>query len=136
MKRRTLFALFLSTTPALAHSFKFGDVAIGHAWALVSAGAETSAMMPLFNSGSTADSLIGAHTDAATSVELREANRIVLEFPLEPNKPLPMRAAAKHLHLVGLKKTLVKGDRISMTLKFKRAGEITVELHINDTAGE
>jgi periplasmic copper chaperone A len=32
--------------------------------------------------------------------------------------------------LVGLKKPLVKGDRLPLTLRFERAGELQVELEV------
>ena len=136
MKRRLFLSLFFVPTASFAHSYKQGAIAIGHAWALVSSGTETVAMMPLYNTADTQDSLIGVSCDAATSVELRDVEITVAEFVLLPRKPFPMRATAKHLQLIGLKRPLVKGDRVSMTLKFRNAGEITLELHINETAGE
>jgi periplasmic copper chaperone A len=136
MKRRTLLAILLFPTTALAHSYKFGALAIGHAWIMANPALEASAMVPIVNGGAEQDSLIGAKSDLAQSVELRDGDATVPEFLLEPNKPFPMRVAAKHLQLIGLKKPLVKGDRVSLVLKFKRAGETTIEFHVNDKAGE
>jgi periplasmic copper chaperone A len=136
MKRRHLLSVFLLPTVAFAHSYLFGAIAVGHAWVMESAGPNTNAMMPMVNNGSVLDSLISAQTEAAERVELRDADNVVASFVLEPHRPLPMRAAAKHLQLIGLRKPLIKGDNISLTLKFAMAGEAKIELHVSDKAGE
>ena len=136
MKRRSLLAFLFCPAVARAHSYKVGAISIGHAWAMATSAAETSVMMPFVNNGAVDDSLVGARCDLAQSVELRDGQTVVSEFLLEPNKPFPMRAAAKHLQLLGLKRALSKGDVISMTLIFKSAGEAKIELHVNNHAGE
>jgi periplasmic copper chaperone A len=136
MKRRNFIALLFFPSAAWAHSYKFGNLAIGHAWIMANPGLEVSAMVPIINGGTEADSLIAATSDIAQSIELRDSAGAVTEFLLEPNKPFPMREAARHLQLFGLKKPLIKGDRVNVILKFKIAGETTIEFHVNDKAGE
>jgi periplasmic copper chaperone A len=136
MKRRTFLLFLLAAPAAKAHSYKFGTMAIGHAWARATTEAETSAMMPFLNGGAKTDYLISATSEAADKIELRDGATLVSEFEIVPQKPFPMRSAAMHLQLIGLKKPLAKGDHITLTLKFKLAGETTIELHINDQAGE
>ena len=136
MKRRIFLALMLLPTLAQAHSSKLGNIAIGHSWALPSSTAEAQVMMPLLNNGETPDSLIAASSPIATSVELRDADQVETEFVLEPHKPFPMRAAARHLHLLGLNQALVQGAMFPLTLKFKTAGEIEIQIHIADKPGE
>lgn len=137
MKRR-IFILGMLGWPvlALAHSFKVGDIAIGHAWALPTTQQDAQVFMPLLNSGKTQDSLIAARTDIASLVELRPYNKYdempMQEFVLDPGKPFPMRPTARHLRLVGLSKPLVNGDKFKMVLDFLNAGEVEIEVHVQD----
>ncbi len=136
INRRQLLIIGLLPTAALAHSTRFGSLAIGHAWIQASPTSEASAMVPLINEGRENNNLIGAHCDIAQAVELRDGDRAVSEFILEPGKPFPMRVNAKHLQLVGLKTPLVKGDRVLIKLHFQILGETTLEFHVSDKAGE
>ena len=140
MKRRTFMLLAFMPSLAHAHSYKLGDMAIGHAWGLPSKDGETQIFMPLFNSGSTTDTLVSASCEFAKSAELRISNDYTrpaeLGFVLEPKKPFPMRPTANHIRLVGQTKPLLAGDHISIILKFMTAGETKIEVHIQDKAGE
>lgn len=136
MNRRTLMILGLLPSLAFAHSTKIGAIAIGHSWALPSSGPEAQVMMPLVNSGETADELIAATSPLASRIELQNANTAVVEFKVEPKKPFPMRAAAFHLQLFGLAKPIVAGDKFPMTLIFKNAGRIEIQIHVSERAGE
>ncbi len=140
MKRRTFLLFALLPSLAYAHSYKLGDIAIGHAWGLPSKDGETQIFMPLFNGGSTSDTLASAAYENAKSAELRISNDYTAPaetgFELRPKKPFPMRPTASHIRLMGLFKPLVAGDRISLTLKFLTAGETKIEVHIQDKAGE
>jgi periplasmic copper chaperone A len=137
MKRRLFItAVGLLPSLALAHSTKIGFIAIGHSWALPSPRGESQVMMPLFNSGAEADSLIAAKSSVADHVELRVGNLPVEEFVLEPKKPFPMRAVADHIALIGLKKPLEIGEVFPLTLVFKKAGEIKIEIFVAEKANE
>ena len=140
MKRRSFLLLALLPSLARAHSYKLGDIAIGHAWGLPSKDGETQIFMPLFNGGTTTDTLVSASYENAKSTELRSNNDYSQPFEtgfvLAPKKPFPMRPTANHIRLLGLAKPLISGDRISMTLKFQTSGETKIEVHIQDKAGE
>jgi periplasmic copper chaperone A len=141
MKRRS-FVLLVAAWPkmAAAHSFKVGVINIGHAWALPTTLQDAQVFMPLLNTGRVQDSLVAARTDIAPLVELRANNRYddapLHEFLLDGGKPFPMRPTSKHLRLVGLAKPLVKGDRFKLVLDFLNAGEIEIEVHVEDKSGE
>ena len=140
MKRRSF--LFLSLVPSLAyaHSYKLGDIAIGHAWGLVSKDGEIQVFVPLLNTGTKSDTLISVTCENTRSAELRLNNDYTLPpetgFTLEPSKPFPMRPSAKHIRLLGLTKPVKMGDRISVILKFENAGETKIEVHIQERPGE
>ncbi len=140
MKRRSFLLLALVPSLAQAHSYKLGDIAIGHAWGLPSKDGETQIFIPLFNSGNIVDTLVSASYENAKSAELRISNDYSKPpetgFELAPKKPFPMRPTAHHIRLMGLTKPLTSGDRISITLKFQTAGETKIEVHIQDKAGE
>ena len=140
MKRRTFLLFALLPNLANAHSYKLGEVAIGHAWGLPSKDGEIQIFMPLFNGGSATDTLISVSYESAKSAELRISNDYSKSaeagFVLQSKKPFPMRPTANHIRLIGLAKPLVSGDRISITLKFQTAGETKIEVHIQDKAGE
>jgi periplasmic copper chaperone A len=140
MKRRSFLCLLAIPTLADAHSYKLGNIAIGHAWGLPSRNGETQIFMPLFNSGTEEDSLVGASFAQVKSTELRlnsdYSTPAETSFALLPKKPMPMRPKARHIRLMGLTKPLLAGDIIAVTLKFATAGETKVEVHIQDKAGE
>ena len=136
MKRRNFLGLLLLPHVAWAHSFRLEAIQIGHAWGQPSNGPETSVMMPMLNTSAEADALISASSPKAQSIELRDGDTKVDEFTLEPNHPLPMRAAAKHLQVIGLAKPLAKGEKLPLTLTFKIAGQISIDVHIADKAGD
>jgi len=140
MKRRSFLLLTLMPTIANAHSYKLGNIAIGHAWGLPSKDSETQIFMPLLNGGTAEDSLVSVIYEAAASTELRLNSDYTKPaesaFILAPQKPFPMRPTAKHIRLIGLTKPLLAGDRIQITMKFAIAGETKIEVHIQDKAGE
>ncbi|MDE2445853.1 MAG: copper chaperone PCu(A)C [Alphaproteobacteria bacterium] len=140
MKRRILLALALWPTLAMAHSYKLNSLAIGHAWGLPTKNDETQIFMPFLNLGTMTDRLIGVKTPSATGFALRLNDDATTApeaaFVLEPGKPMPMRPTARHISLLNMAKPLAKGDQVSLTLVFEKAGETTIEVHIQDKAGE
>jgi copper(I)-binding protein len=46
-----------------------------------------------------------------------------------------MRPSARHLRLIGLRQTLLKGDKFSLVLDFRDAGEIEVIVFVEDKEG-
>jgi periplasmic copper chaperone A len=124
---------------AWAHSFKVGQIAIGHVWGLPSESNETQVFVPISNRGQEADELVAARSPICTMIELRQNNRYddpaLKSIELQAGKPVAMRKAARHLRLIGLTKPLKSGDRFEMTLDFLKAGETVVEVIVEDGAG-
>jgi periplasmic copper chaperone A len=141
MKRRIFLTGLLSwPVAALAHSYKAGDIAVGHAWALPSQQTDGQVFVPMLNGGKADDALVAVRSNAASLVELRQNNHYddapLQQFALPPGRPFPMRPTAHHLRLVGLSKPLVKGDRFKIVLDFLNAGEIEIEVHVQDKPAE
>jgi periplasmic copper chaperone A len=141
MKRRSLILLVAGwPLAAIAHSFKVGAINIGHAWALPTTQQDAQVFMPLLNTGNVQDSLVAARTDIASLMELRPNNKYddapQRAFVLDGGKPFAMRPTSKHLRIVGLAKPLVKGDTFIIVLDFLNAGEIEIEVHVEDKPGD
>jgi copper(I)-binding protein len=139
MLRRTFLLAFFAPTFAQAHSFRHGDIAIGHAWALPSEQNDGQVFFPLANQGTGHDELVAARSEICSSIELRLNNRYddppLTAIALDPKKPVPMRPTARHLRLLGLKQPLKQGDRFNLILDFLNAGETTIEVIVEEKPG-
>lgn len=135
----SLLAMAATTSTALAHSFKIGEIAIGHVWGLPSETRETQVFVPLSNRGKQGDALVAARSPVCSMIELRQNNRYddpaLTSIAADPGKPVAMRKGARHLRLIGLTKPLKVGDRFDMILDFEKAGEVTVEVIVEDGSG-
>ncbi|MGG5810536.1 copper chaperone PCu(A)C [Falsiroseomonas sp. CW058] len=118
-----------------------GDVAVSAAWTrAVGATAPTAAgYMTLRNRGAAPDRLVAAETPAARSVEIHEQRMeegVMRMRPLPDGVPLPpgetvtLGPGGTHLMLVGPTRALARGERVPLTLRFERAGEVRVELSV------
>ena len=140
MRRRTFLLGLLIPAPAEAHSSRLGDIMIGHSWALPSQQTDGQMFFPLLNTGKTADALVAARSEICGLIELRQNNRYddapLASIPLDPGRPIPMRPTARHLRLVGLSQPLAAGGRFAVTLDFLNAGEIEIEVIVEDGPGE
>ena len=123
--------------PALAraHSYRLGDIAIGHAWALpAQVSREGQAFVPLLNAGREQDELVAARSSVCGAIELRRNNRYddppQPSFILPPGEPFAMAPTARHLRLMGLSGPLAQGQRFTIILDFLNAGEAEVAFRV------
>lgn len=126
---------------ARAHSYRLGDIAIGHAWALpAQVSRDGQAFVPLVNDGKVADELVAARSSVCGAIELRRNNRYddppLTSLLLEPGKPLPMRPTARHLRLMSLRDPLILDQHFTIILDFLNAGEMEVEFHVENAPGD
>jgi len=145
MTFRSLFAvaaMFVSVG-AIAHDYRAGDIYISHPYARASVPGQTSggAYLTLENKSTSADTLLSAETPAAGSVEIhtmsmqdnvmrmREVDGIDLPagtiVTMQPGKGF-------HLMLMNLKAPLKVGDKVPLTLHFKKAGKLETSLWVED----
>jgi periplasmic copper chaperone A len=141
MKRRALLLLPFLAVPVLAHSKKHGSIKIGHVWALPSlAGQDGQCFMPLLNTDSATDALAAARSEICSTIELRRNARYddpaETQFEVKQNKPVAMRPQAVHLRLIGLAKDLKLGDRFNLILDFMNAGEVELEVYVENAPGD
>ncbi len=139
---RTLLALAacLLVQAAGAHDYTQGDLAIGHPWSRPTMPGMSMgvAYLSITNRSKAADALIAASTPAATKVEFHETRvadgmarmRPLMEIDIPPGETVKIQPGGIHLMLVGLEAPLELGKSVPLTLEFRQAGKITVELAI------
>ena len=139
-RRHLVAALLIIPGVARAHSTRHGNIAIGHAWALPSQQADGQVFFPLANQGNEHDELVAARSSICSMIELRQNNRYdnppLASLAVEPKKPVPMRPTAKHLRLIGLKQPLKSADRFTIILDFLNAGEVEIEVFVEERPGD
>ncbi|QJE73705.1 copper chaperone PCu(A)C [Aerophototrophica crusticola] len=141
MLRRAFLALALLTAagPALAHSYKGGDVMVGHPWAEPADGPQATAFVALLNGGKQADKLLRASTPRAAKVEIRDLvggkPAVVPSLEVKPNAPVAMRPGARDLLLTGLTQPLKLGDKFPLVLEFEKGGKVEVEVFVETAPG-
>jgi copper(I)-binding protein len=94
------------------------------------------------NFSSEPDTLLSASTDGADMAEVHEmkvgANDVMQMSPVEGGLMIPaqgfqeLKQGSYHIMLMNLKKPLVAGESLDLTLTFKNAGEIKVIVPIKD----
>ncbi len=124
-------------TPA---DVRIGDIAISQPWARATAGQTPTggAYITLRNTGGAADRLIGATTPAAKQAELHIHQmdgavmrmRAIDAIELPPGASVSMGPGGLHIMLLALKSPLKEGDRLPLTLRFEKAGEVAIEAQI------
>lgn len=136
MRRRLILAAPLALVAlraAWAHSYKLGNIEIGHPWARPSVTEAAAVFVALSNTGRNTDRLVGGTTPIAKEVLLRAEDGSPLEYlELLPHHPLALRPGRKYVALRGLKGPLALGDSFPLTLRFDRAGEVTITVMVED----
>jgi copper(I)-binding protein len=128
----------LAAAPAFGHDYTAGSLKIAHPWSRATPKGATvgGGYMTITNNGSAADRLLGGTPDAAKAFEIHKmsmeqgvAKMRPVEGGLEikPGETVTLDPGGYHVMLVGLKHPLKKGERISATLDFAKAGKVKVE---------
>lgn len=112
------------------------DITVTDAWVRESPMVERAgaAYMVIQNGGSAEDRLLAATTNAAATVELHESKEMNGMMTMEPVEAIVIPAGGQaelkpgglHVMLIDLQAPLAAGDEVSLTLRFERAGEMTV----------
>jgi hypothetical protein len=116
------------------------DLEVTQAFARASVGASdtTAAYLTITNRGRTDDRLTGARCAAAAAVELHTMKmsggmmhmRAAETAAVPAGGSVAFAPGGDHLMLIGLKTSLKAGDKLTLTLIFERAGEVTVEAEV------
>ena len=124
-----------------AHSYKLGDLSVGHIWAPVPV--EGARSIPVYagvlNQSDQPITLVGATISVATEVRIRKARNGSVQWPdrieFKPGSPFALAPWREHLWITGLKSPLEEGDSFQLTLDFDRAGKLDVMVKIESGAG-
>ena len=135
-------AALLVSSVVLAHSYEKGDLQIRHPWSRATApGAKVAVgYMEIRNNGRQPDRLVAASTEVAQRVEMHITQRDgevmrmrqVKAFEIPARERFTLAPVGPHLMLVDIVRPLKKGERIPVTLRFERAGELRIELEVQE----
>jgi len=123
--------------PALAAD-KIGNLVVEKAWARASVARNGAAYLTVRNDGKAVDKLIGVSAPVAKLAELHTITMkegVMRMTPLKaieinPGEPTVMRPGGNHVMLLGLKQKLLKGQSFPLTLRFEKAGKLTVTVRV------
>ena len=141
---RSLYLLFalaiFSGTATSAKNYQTGTIHIVAPFsrALPPISKNGAVYLTLTNHGHLSDQLIGAATPIAEYAEIHTHQmedgmmkmRKVGQVELPPNEEVAFAPGRNHIMLIGLSQTLKEGERFSLMLHFKEAGQTIVEVII------
>ena len=137
-----VFLAVLCAGAAWPHSHEKGDIQVRHPWSRATpAGAKVAVgYMEIRNRGKQPDRLLSASSAVAGRVEMHITERDgevvkmreVKAFEIPARERYELRPGGSHLMLVDIVRPLKRGERFTMTLRFERAGEMEVELEVQE----
>ncbi|WPB83192.1 copper chaperone PCu(A)C [Sediminicoccus rosea] len=134
-------ALLPLAGPALAQDrvTELGPLRIVNPWTRAAGqGMQGGGFLVIRNTGATPDRLVSASSPAAGRMELhthvRDGDvmrmRPVNDIPVPANGEVSLQPGGLHLMLIGLTQPMNAGQTIPVTLRFERAGEVTIQLAV------
>ncbi|HSY30209.1 MAG TPA: copper chaperone PCu(A)C [Burkholderiaceae bacterium] len=145
MIRRCTLALgaVLFMNLALADDSHIGTIQINHAHARPTVPGQLSgaAYLSIENKGSHSDKLLTVSSPIAASAEVHNTimdgnimrMREVSELEVQSSARVVMAPGdGYHIMLVGLKKALVPGEKIPLSLRFEKAGKLEIEAVVDN----
>jgi hypothetical protein len=140
MKFSTLIFTFLMVSISLVACQGESALTVEEAWARPGpAGSNSAVYFLIDNPTNREDSLIGASSSSASQVEIHlsmmGADETMSMHPQE-SVPIPERGQVTfepgglHVMLVNLKRDLAEGEQIELILRFREAGEITLQVPV------
>lgn len=134
-------ALFVVVSSSvMAHSYKLGNIAVGHIWAAPPGPDGGIAVYgPFLNQGDKPIQLEGATTPIAERVDLRRPDKSPEDWEepikLEPGEPFALAPWREHLWITEPSEEIVEGDVFDLTLDFGAAGSLTVKVEVEPEGG-
>ena len=132
-----LVAGFVLASAAMAQST---GISIAKPWTRATApgAAVGGGFATIRNSGKTADRLVGASSPVAAGTELHQMAMVgdvmkmreVKSLIVPAGGALELKPGGYHMMLINLKAPLKQGDKVPVTLKFEKAGEVKIELAV------
>lgn len=123
-----------------AHDYTHGSLAITHPWArFTPPGAPNgAAYLVIRNNGAEPDRLLGAATPRAERVEFHATEmdggvmtmRPQAAVEIKPNEVVAFEPGGLHIMLFKLTAPLKEGEKFPLTLRFEKAGELSVDIAV------
>ncbi|MFN3976617.1 MAG: copper chaperone PCu(A)C [Aquificaceae bacterium] len=99
----------------------------------------SAAYMIIENKGNEADKLIEASNNASKITEIHETiggkMRRVNALEIPAGSKVELKPGGYHIMLINLNKPLKEGEKVEITLKFEKSGEIKVEAPVKKGMG-
>jgi Uncharacterized protein conserved in bacteria len=143
MTRYLFAALAIASlcVPGAAQTIRKNDLAISSPWTRQTAPGQSvgGGFMTIANGGKSADKLVSASSPAARKVEIHSMTmdgRIMRMRAVPDGLPIPaagvleLKPGGFHIMLIGLKAPLALGKSVPLTLRFAKAGTVTVQLKV------
>ncbi len=137
-----MISLVISATMALSQNIQIGHQYARAASPIAKTGA---AFMHIMNMGDEDDQLIAVITDAARNPELHthimedgiaKMREVEGGFTVPAGGATILERGGLHIMMMGLTQRFVQGEMISLTLVFEKAGEVTIEVPIDNERQE
>ncbi|MFY9838719.1 MAG: copper chaperone PCu(A)C [Xanthobacteraceae bacterium] len=136
-----MFAALVAATPAAFAQGNETSIAIEQPWARATpAGALTGVVyLTLENKTSTADRLTGVSSNVAAQVQIHEMavvdgvmqmRQVAGGLPIPAGGSVILKPSSYHVMLIGLKRPLVAGETLPLTLTFANAGNISITVPV------
>ncbi len=137
----TLIAVIASPV-SLAHEYEAGKIQIDHPWSREAPpnAPVIGGFLQLNNHGDKEDALIAAESPISKHIELH--NHImkdgvmkmvkVAEISVPANGSVALKPGSFHLMIFNPTQTLKQGDRFPVTLTFKNAGKVEVDMAVEN----
>lgn len=129
----------LRATPAVAAG---GPRASGAWIAEAPPAARHNAAYLVLRNGPRADTLVAVETPVAEVAEIHEMRqdkgilrmRREATVALAPNAELRLQPGGRHIMLINMKRALKPGERVPLTLRFRKAGALVIEAEVRPLA--
>ena len=134
-------ALAALGTSALAQANQSEGLAVHHAWSRETAAGQSvgGGFMTISNRGAAADRLLSGTSPVAAEVQLHtmtmdggimRMRRVEGGIVVPAKGALELKPGSYHIMFMGLKRQLRQGERFPVTLRFQRAGSVTVQVSV------
>ena len=154
MKRKKVFDRTMGRAMVIAVAILAYGIAWGHAEDVTAGGLKISAAwvratpkgapvgggyLTITNNGTASDRLIGGSSETSTRFEIHNMsmeNGVMMMRPvaagieIKPGQTVELKPGGYHVMFVGLKKPFEQGKQIKATLKFEKAGDVSVDFTV------
>jgi copper(I)-binding protein len=131
----------LLASAALAHDHQAGTLSIQHPWARETAPGQAvgGGFLAIVNAGASEDRLLSGTSPVAAEVQLHtmmmdggvmRMRQVTGGIAIPANGAVELKPGGFHIMFMGLKRPLRQGERFPVTLRFQRAGNVTVQFAV------